>query len=228
MAYLYRHHKKELIGLIFVGLLFVVAAYAAHVFQPFLQGFVSHSGVLGMVLYTGISALLVILAPISSLPLLPVAVSMWGSFAAALMSLTGWIVGAVIAFFLARRYGMPLVLRFVSRSTVDIIEHIVVGTASFWHILMLRAVLPFDVTSYAFGLFTKVSFKTYFWTTVIGVLPFAFILSYAITLPIGYQIAMGVIVIAVAVFFIERIVRMLPVLLPVEPELTPKPIENMG
>jgi len=45
-------------------------------------------------------------------------------------------------------------------------------------------VLPVDVLSYAIGLMTKVPFKIYAGASFVGIIPMAFLLSYAVASPI--------------------------------------------
>jgi uncharacterized membrane protein YdjX (TVP38/TMEM64 family) len=57
----------------------------------------------------------------------------------------------------------------------------------FWTVVMLRLMVPVDVLSYAVGLFSKMKSSTYFWATLLGVIPFAFIFAYTGTLSIWTQ-----------------------------------------
>jgi len=49
----------------------------------------------------------------------------------------------------------------------------------FWWIVLLRAIIPVDALSYAIGLFSRVSLWKYSLATFIGMVPMAFIISYA-------------------------------------------------
>ena len=129
-----------------------------------------------------------VIAPLSSVPLLPVVSSIYGWFIAGLLSVIGWTIGSVIAFWLARRYGMPLVKKIVSLESINNIEKRIPEDNLFWSIVFLRMVVPVDFLSYLLGLFSHIKYKTYFWATLIGVTPFAFILAYLGTLPLVYQI----------------------------------------
>ena len=96
---------------------------------------------------------------------------------------------ALIAFCLARKYGIPLIEKFVSMEKITQIENKVPEKNVFWSIVFLRMVLPVDVLSYALGLFSKISKKKYVLATLIGISPFAFAFAYLGRLPIYYQIA---------------------------------------
>ena len=52
----------------------------------------------------------------------------------------------------------------------------------------MRMVIPVDVLSYAIGLFSTMSLKSYTLATVIGITPFAFIFAYTAKLPLWLQV----------------------------------------
>jgi len=71
----------------------------------------------------------------------------------------------------------------------------------FWSIVFLRMVFPVDVLSYVLGLFSRVKFGTYFWASLIGIIPFAFVLSYVGTMPVYYQIYSFMILALIIILF---------------------------
>lgn len=174
-----------------VIVLFVGASAAVQEYADFFATIPFALGVEGMIVYVAITIVAVVIAPVSTLPLLPVAVGLWGSLSAALLSIFGWTVGAVVAFFLARRFGRPIIHRFVDLRNLEQFEKALPEEHIFWSLVFLRMALPVDVLSYAVGLFTKISFPTYFSSTVFGILPFAFVFSYAAALPPHYQLIAG-------------------------------------
>lgn len=180
--------KKEMMAGAATALLFVVAAYVANVYEARLGALIGVQGGAGMAVYVAITAFEVIVAPFSALPLLPVAVALWGSLVTALLSTVGWVIGAVAAFWISRKYGYRIVrrsaaLRRIQKRVEDIPEEHL-----FWSVVFLRIVLPVDILSYGLGLFSKMPFSLYVNATIVGTLPFAFIFSYAAALPVIYQI----------------------------------------
>ncbi|MBI5004878.1 MAG: TVP38/TMEM64 family protein [Candidatus Lloydbacteria bacterium] len=182
---------KEIGIAVLVIALFIGASAAVQEYADFFVNIPFALGMEGMIVYVAITIVAVVIAPVSTLPLLPVAVGLWGSLAAALLSVLGWTVGAVVAFFLARCFGRPVVHRFVDLHKVEQFEKALPEQHVFWSLVFLRMALPVDVLSYAVGLFTKIRFLTYFSSTLLGILPFAFIFSYAATLPPHYQLVAG-------------------------------------
>jgi len=59
--------------------------------------------------------------------------------------------------------------------------------------------IPVDILSYAVGLFTDIHAITYFWATLVGIVPFAFIFSYAGMFPWYLQIS--AFIIGIRIFF---------------------------
>lgn len=195
---------KDLLAVVGVIVLFVVVSAAAQHYRNDITELVQVKGVLGVVSYVGITIIAVVVAPVSTMPLLPVAVALWGPVVAALLSIVGWTAGAVIAFMLARVYGRLLVGRFMDLGAMKRIEQVVPKEHVFVSVLFLRMGLPVDLLSYALGLFSTMSLQSYILATVIGVSPFAFVFAYAANWPIVYQVAVGVVAISIVVYGYAR------------------------
>lgn len=133
---------------------------------------------LGAVLYVVLLAGSVVLLPLSSLPLLPLAAKIYGVVPTALLSVAGWWIGSLIAFELAR-LGRHQLERITSMAAVDRLEEQIPHDVGFWGIVVLRMILPTDLVSFALGLLKHLSFRTYAVATLLGILPFSFVWSYA-------------------------------------------------
>lgn len=156
--------------------------------EPF-RLFVEENPFWGLFLYLLIGIVdVIVISPGISLPLIPVAGRIWGSFPAAVLILTAWSAGSSLAFVLVRIYGLSFATKFISLQKLENFKRNISGNL-FWKIVLLRIVFPTDVFSYAFGLFTDISFGRYLAATVIGVAPSAVILAYAGKLPIYFEIA---------------------------------------
>lgn len=167
---------------------FGASALLAQRYEDELFALGAHDSVLGMGMYIAITAIAIILAPVSTLPLIPLAVGMWGWFATGVLSIIGWTIGSQVAFFLARTYGKMLVQKFVSLERFSSFERRFSEGNIFWTVVLLRMTVPVDILSYALGLFSHMSTRAFFLATIIGVTPFAFIFSYLGSLPPGFQI----------------------------------------
>lgn len=196
---------KEIIGVTIFVLFFVAGIIIAREFSGEIVKYLDF-GVVGMAVYVFAGIVATVIAPISTVSLISVAVVLWGPFTVAVLSITAWTIGAVIAFGIARRFGKPLVARFMDLRNIERYERALGGTYVFWDIVFLRMAVPVDVLSYAIGLFTSVKMSTYLAATVIGIMPFAFILSFAAQASLGFQIGVAFLVL-VTIYLGYRKVR---------------------
>lgn len=195
---------EEILSMLAVVGLFIGASFLAQRYGHLLQEMASFKGSAGILFYVLITIVAVVVAPISTFPLLPLAVSMWGSFSAALFSIIGWSIGAAIAFGLARRFGKPFIAKIVSLEKIQRIEKLIPEGNIFASILLLRMAVPVDVLSYGLGLFSSVPFKLYIVATIIGISPFAFIFSYAVLFPIWLNVLFFFFAIAIVTISYKR------------------------
>ncbi len=143
-----------------------------------LEGWIGLHPVLGAGIYVALVIVSVVFLPFSSLPLLPLATQNFGVVATALLSATGWWIGCLIAFQIAR-LGRPVLERVTSLAAIDRLESKVPQDVGFGGIVVLRLILPVDVVSFALGLLKQLRLRTYAVASLIGIVPFAFVWSYA-------------------------------------------------
>lgn len=132
----------------------------------------------GAVLFAFIMFGTTVIAPLASLPLVPVLSPILGPFTVGLSAFLGWTLGAFVAFWIGRRYGRPVAGRFVSLETLGKYEAYLTPETGFFLIVALRMLLPVDVLSYALGIFTRVSFPVYALATMLGIVWFSFAFAY--------------------------------------------------
>ncbi len=178
---------KAIGGLILILLLFILFSYLVQTNSSHLGALVV-PGVMGVLIYSFLHILAMVVAPVTVFPIIVLASSIWGWFWAGMITWISWIIGALIAFLIARRWGVPLVRRLVSLDKLYKLESRAEKYETFFSILLLRAVIPADILSYALGLFSNVKMRTYFFATAIGIAPFVFVYSYLGTVNFLYQI----------------------------------------
>jgi len=135
------------------------------------------------VVLTGVGLVLLLIvatvcAPISALPVVPLASGILGPFLTGVLSSLGWTIGSVIAFLLARYAGRPFLASLLSSETLAWYEALIPKERTFITILLLRMLVPVDMLSYALGLMGSVSLFKYTVATAIGVSWFSFIFAY--------------------------------------------------
>jgi len=104
----------------------------------------------------------------------------------------GWTIGSLIAFFLARKYGLAMVKNVKTITHLRALEQAIPKHNIFIAVVLLRIALPVDLLSYALGIFSTMTYRMFFLSTVLGISPFAFIFMYAATSTVTVQIWVSV------------------------------------
>lgn len=202
--------KKEyggLVGIIIIILFFVAGLFLANSFNEYIVEYLD-LGIVGMFIYVFVGILATVVAPMSAVPLIPIVVVLWGPFLTAVLSIIGWTVGSVIAFIIARYFGKPLVSKFVNLESVSKYEKSLGERYLFWDIVLLRIAVPVDILSYAIGLFSSMKIGSYTLATIIGVIPFAFIIPYASQVSLIFQVFIGFLAILMMYFGYRKIKKL--------------------
>ena len=102
---------------------------------------------------------------------------LFGPVVGAAITWSGAVVGAMISFELARKFGRPLAERFVKSSVMDTVDKLL-SSAGWPGLLFLRLlpVVAFTALNWGIG-FTKLPRWTFMWTTALGILPGAILFS---------------------------------------------------
>jgi len=182
-----KYDIKTIIEISLILIIFILFSYIIQTNLEEIQKLIKNN-ILGMIIYVLITILAIVIAPISTLPLLPIASNLWGANISAVLSIIGWTIGALIAFIIARKYGVSIIQKFISLEKIYKLEKLIPQRNVFWSVVFLRMIIPVDILSYALGLFSKIKTRDYFIATLIGVTPFAFVFSYLGVMPLKYQI----------------------------------------
>lgn len=199
-----KENAHILLPIFILGLFFIFATYLGHIYGSRIENFILENNFTfsGYLFYIMLMILATVIAPLSTLPLMPIAVSVWGSFTVAVLSTIAWSIGAVIAFYISRRYGIPVVKKFVSEDKIEAINQKIPKDKNLLvSIILLRMIIPVDILSYALGIFPRVTWKVYTIGSIIGVIPFSLVFAYLGGLSVEFQIA-GLIVIIPVLFYI--------------------------
>ena len=136
-----------------------------------LQQIIRDAGPLAPLIYIGIKAVTYIFAPLTSGPIQVVAGKLFDSiWLGVLYTLIGEVLGGSISFWIARRWGRPVVLRLVGKDGIAQIESFYEGRFDSWHSLAVARIILFsvwDFLSYALGLVKSVRFSTYIFVSVV-------------------------------------------------------------
>jgi len=193
-------------GIIIVIFLFIFMSFIASKYENEIYAFAEIGGLYGMLVYVFITTIAVVVAPISTIPLIPLATDMWGWFITGILSIIGWTIGAQIAFILARCFGRAVVQKIISIEKLSKFQDRVPDKNLFWSVVFLRVTIPVDVLSYVLGLFSRMKSIPFFLSTLIGVAPFAFVFSYLGELPLGFQVTtiLEMLVLVIMIFIFKK------------------------
>jgi len=148
----------------------------------------------GLLVFVLLNIIGIVIAPVTVIPLIVIVTGVWGGFVAAIATLVAWTLGSVIAFWISRKFGVPIVARFISLKELYEFEERFSFVVSFWGVLLLRMVIPVEILSYGLGLFSRIGFWKYTLATVLGLLPVCFVFGYLGMVPFVYQVVLGLVV----------------------------------
>jgi uncharacterized membrane protein YdjX (TVP38/TMEM64 family) len=172
--------KQRTVTLIIVVLL-AVAAFVAWEHGDWdisqLEAYIEEHTIAGSIACVGAFALSTVL-PISALPLLPLAARVYGIWTTILLTATGWWIGCIAAFVIAR-WARVFLERVTSLEATRRLEAKLPADVGFGGIVVLRIVFPGDIVGFALGLLKHVRFSTYATASLIGTIPSAIVFSYA-------------------------------------------------
>ncbi len=189
--------------LLFVALMLVFVLWDAPV--EYITQFVSDNSVVSVLAFVFLMAISTIFAPITVIPMVPFVALLLGPFNTAIYSVIGWTIGSVVAFWISRNVGRPILVKLVPEDQIVKYHNYIPRDISFWWIVFLRMVIPVDILGYLIGLLTEVKIGKYFLATLIGVMPFSFIFAYGYDLILlkNKTLTVLVFVFAVAVIIIN-------------------------
>ncbi|MBU2503807.1 MAG: VTT domain-containing protein [Nanoarchaeota archaeon] len=159
-----------ILGTSFIIGFFIALSYFVQSNLGFVQENLKNS-ILGAFLYSFAFFLAVVIAPISAIPLLPIAAKIWGVFPATVLSITGLTSGSTVAFMISQKYGSIVAKKFFSQKQIDKIEKKFIGDNYLWKILFMRMILPAELLSYVLGISKKIELKKFVVATTIGMIP---------------------------------------------------------
>lgn len=188
----------SIFGILLLLILFIIVSYITKTNTDLFRDLIG-DGFGGIIAFILVFTLLTVIAPISAMPLIPISINLWGPFVSAILATIGWSLGAYIAFTIARKLGAPLIGKFISIDKIKSYEDLIPKKNVFIGLVIMRIFLPVDLLSYALGLFSSITTRSYMTVTIIGVTIFAFAFAYFGQLPISYQIVGGVAAVALIV-----------------------------
>lgn len=169
------------VSLFFILAVFVLAFFFNETAVSFMGSYIGENYIVSVFLFIFIIFSATVIAPLTVMPLVaPIGVLFFGPLQTALFAIVGWAFGAIVAFLIARHVGRRILARFINLEKLDKYQRYIPERAEFTSLVLLRLLIPVDILSYAIGLFSRISLLKYSIATIIGITPFAFIISYGV------------------------------------------------
>ena len=167
-----------------VGIVVIIGIAVLFLFSPALQEtffnitlslqkYAASNGIMARVIFVVLAALSALLSPFSSVPFIPIAVTIWGEATTIVLLLLGWTLGGIGAYAIGRYAARPILDRFVRSETAHRYADWIKEHATFVGILLFRLALPAEILGYALGI-TRYHFGKYIVATFLAEAPFAF------------------------------------------------------
>jgi len=170
--------KLSIIVWIVIGVLIWLAYKTWHMYSvKEIQMWIMEFGPKAPLIFIAIMAVGIIALIIPTILLDIMGGGLFGTLKGGTYILIASMIGASIAFAIARKFGRPLSQKFMTK-TVNMCDHC--PNSYLFTIILLSRLFPvfsFGSISYTSGL-TKISFKNYFFATFIGVIPLAYLTAY--------------------------------------------------
>lgn len=143
------------------------------------KDFVAKQGAFAPVVFFFIQIGQVIISPIPGNLTALAGGAMFGGWTASLLSGSAIIIGSVIAFFLARAFGRPLVIKLIGKSIFDKYSNVFIGKSALnLFILFFLPFFPDDALCFLAGM-SNISVRLFLALTIVGRLPSIIFASFA-------------------------------------------------
>mgnify|MGYP002761005256 CR=1 FL=1 len=175
------------VAVLAVGLYVLVSRYAGFITDTeALRAWLDQFGIFAPIVFIGLQALQVIVAPIPGQVVALVAGYLFGPLAGTVYSLTGVLIGSAVAFSLSKRFGRSFVERVIHEDVIARFDGFVdtVGVPGLFAFVIIPG-LPDDAICFLSGL-TKWRLRTFIAVIAVGRLP-----AYVLTVYAGGELASG-------------------------------------
>ena len=158
--------------------LFGLGVWVAWLYGQPMQALLATHPALGIAVFFATSLLAALVPVLTNLPLLPLALLVYGPEWTALTLLAGWVLGAALSFALGRHASRLILRRFPGVQHQADIERLIHPQQRLWSLVMLRITFPVDVMSYALGMFSpRTTTVANTASTALGAAPFAVVFA---------------------------------------------------
>ena len=144
----------------------------------FFKVYAHKNNIIAGFIFVGLAALSALLAPLSSVPLVPGAILIWNDFLVLVLLWIGWNIGHAIAYYIGRYAGHNIVKRIADTEKIEHYKNRLSGKKGFSFILFFCLAMPAEVPGYVLGIMRYSAWK-YIVAVSLSEVPFAIITVYA-------------------------------------------------
>ncbi len=144
----------------------------------FFQGRVTHDQPLAIAIFVVLSALSAMFAPLSTAPIVPFAVVVWGGAQTFALLMLGWMVGGALTYTIGRYGAHPFFRNWKLYHTIEHYREHLSEQSQFTFVLLFRIALPAEIPGYVLGAI-RYSWWRYMLATFISEIFVAFLLVFA-------------------------------------------------
>lgn len=145
---------------------------------PYFENLAHRDNFLSIVVFIGLGTLSTLLSSFSSVPLVPIAIIVWGNIPTALYLFSGWILGDMLSYFVGFYAGNPLARRLLPMEKVESYRNKIPPDAEFKLVFLFIMSMPSEIPNYVLGTL-RYNFWKYLVVMFFGELIFAFLTAYA-------------------------------------------------
>ncbi len=133
---------------------------------------------LGIFVFLMLSVISAILSPFSSVPLIPIVITVWGNVLTMFILMLGWVLGSIVSYFLGSFTGYSLLKKIFSTKKVEQYKQLLFPRINFLTVILFRVAVPTEIAGYLLGTI-KYNFLKYIFATTIVEALFAVIVVYS-------------------------------------------------
>lgn len=155
---------------VFIAIIVLITFYSSQFFIKLenLRELVARAGIFGPLIFLFIQFIQVVVAPISHYAIQAAGGAIFGFWLGGALNYVGSVLGSLFAFFLARRYGIPLVRKIVPEKIMSRYSSVVQKIGPFGLFLIyFLPLFPDDELIYLIGL-SKMKFRDFLGATLFG------------------------------------------------------------
>lgn len=171
--------------------------------------FVETNRLAGLLIFVGLAALSSMLSPFSSIPMVPVAVMVFGSTFTLFLLILGWTIGAILTYLIGILADRAILRYLASFEKINYYKNKISAHSRFWMIVIFRLALPAEITGYSLGIL-RYPFGRYLGAVLIAEIPFATLAVYSSKAFLDQQIDLFVALVVLGaglVYYLVRIFR---------------------